>query len=73
MNEKKSWYGESIRKEYSLKKKQIKKNWIRVSDMRELKEIIFNSFVKDHSPESTLKTLAIVIDEKLTRNLKKGV
>lgn len=65
-----SWYKNKIKREYKLKNKRT--NWATLKDLKDLKSIIYNSFVKEYSAESTLRTLAAVIEEKLTRKKEGG-
>lgn len=62
-----SWYANKIKKEYKLKTKGKYQKRIQVREVKELKAIIYNGFIKGYSADSTLKLVAVEIEKMLER------
>lgn len=62
-----SWYANKIKKEYKLKTKGKYQKRIKVREVKELKAIIYNGFIKGYSADSTLKLVAVEIEKMLER------
>ncbi len=62
-----SWYANKIKKEYKLKTKGKSQKRIQVREVKELKGIIYNGFIKGYSADSTLKLVAVEIEKMLER------